>query len=276
MGHPGFPALVSYVRRMSYLMAMERPAATVALYLPSSSMWLGDSTADKMFVSTERLLSEHQIDFDIVDEDALARDLIAKPGAFETASGNQYRTVILPDPEVIPAAILNRLKAFARGGGKVFFFGGTPEWVAGQTFRNARVPAAKDFAWATVVNEQLPATPTPPQFPPLAAPSPQIIPPALLRALRAAVVAPTVTLDSPDTALRVMKRRWRDADVYFFFNEGAKACDHEVALNSNGHKAERWDAQTGTIRPVAVTRSGERIAVRLRLKPYEASVVVVR
>ena len=41
MGEPGFPDLADSVRRMSYLMAMGRPDATVALYLPSSSMWLG-------------------------------------------------------------------------------------------------------------------------------------------------------------------------------------------------------------------------------------------
>jgi hypothetical protein len=29
-------------------------------------MWLGNDASDTAFVSTERLLSEHQIDFDIV------------------------------------------------------------------------------------------------------------------------------------------------------------------------------------------------------------------
>jgi len=72
MQDTGYPALVTYVRRMSYLMSMGRPDANVALYLPSSSMWLGDAASDTQFVSAERLLSEHQIDFDIVDEDFLA------------------------------------------------------------------------------------------------------------------------------------------------------------------------------------------------------------
>lgn len=276
MGQPGFPDLVIYVRRMSYLMAVGHPAASVALFLPSSSMWLGDSTADTMFVSTERLLSEHQIDFDIVDEDALTRDLIARRGRFETASGNQYHTVILPDPEVISKDMLDRLREFARGGGKVLFLGGTPEWIAGRTFRNARAATAKDFAWVEVVNQQLPPTPTPPQFPPAAAPSPQIVPSALLRAVQTAVGAPTITLDSPDTALRVMKRRWRDADVYFFFNEGAKPSDHEVTLDSDGWKTEQWDPQTGTIRPLDSQHAAGSITFQLRLQPFQTSVVVVR
>jgi len=58
-----YPALMTYTRRMSYLLSMGEPAASVALFLPSSSMWLGDAASDTAFVSTERLLSEHQIDF---------------------------------------------------------------------------------------------------------------------------------------------------------------------------------------------------------------------
>ena len=276
MGQPDFPDLVAYVRRMSYLMAVGHPAASVALYLPSSSMWLGDSMADTMFVSAERLLSEHQIDFDIVDEDALTRDLVAKDGSFESASGNQYHTVILPATEVISAAMLGRLQAFARGGGKVLFLGGTPEWIAGRTFRNPRVATAKDFAWAGVVNQQLPPTPTPPQFPPAVAPPPQIVSPVLLRALQTAVGAPTITLDSPDTALRVMKRSWRDADVYLFFNEGGKPSDHEVALDSDGRKIEQWNPQTGIISHLNSRHAARNIHFRLRLQPFQTSVVVAR
>ena len=80
MSDPGFPALMLYTQRLSYLMAMGRPAARVALYLPASSLWLGDEAANQDFVSTERLLSEHQIDFDVVDDNALARELIPGPG----------------------------------------------------------------------------------------------------------------------------------------------------------------------------------------------------
>lgn len=276
MGQPGFPALAQYVRRMSYVMAMGHPAANVALYLPSSSMWLGDTTANEMFVSTERLLSEHQIDFDVVDEDALGRDLIAGHGTFRTASGNQYRTVILPAPEVISAAMLARLKAFAVGGGHVLFLGGAPELINGRTFRDARPSTAKDFTWATVIDEQLPSTPTPGQFPPAAPPQPQAIPPAILRAMDAAISSPTAMLDTPDTALRVMKRRWRDADVYLFFNEGATALDSEVRLSSHGHTAEHWDAETGSIEPEPTTSTAGHTRIHLRLQPYETSLIVVR
>jgi hypothetical protein len=261
---------------MSYLMAMGRPDATVALYLPSMSMWLGNEKSDEQFVSAERLLSEHQIDFDIVDENALANGLTALPGALETRSGNRYRTVILPAPLVLPAAVEMRLKAFAHGGGKVVFLGGTPEWIAGRTIRDARAATATEFSWANVVNAQLPPTPTPPAEPPAAPPAPQVVPAEVLAALASAVIAPVVAMDAPDTALRVMKRSWRDADVYLFFNEGATASKHAVTLMAKGRRVEAWDAQTGTVTPLNATRSGGHAVIQLDLEPYATKVIVVR
>ncbi len=276
MADPGFPDLVTYVRRMSYLMAMGRPDASVALYIPSSSMWLGDAGADAQFVSTERLLSDNQIDFDIVSDDALASDLKAGKGSFETLSGNSYRTVILPAPLVLSSDAVARLKTFAQGGGKVLFIGSAPKWIADRTIRDARAATAADFSWATVVDAQLPETPTPPQFPPSAPPQPQVVPGAIAAALHAAVSTPTVRLDAADPAMKVMKRRWKDADVYLFFNEGAQPSDHEATLSSRGRTVQAWNAQTGRIESVPSTRKGGNLALHLDLQPFEARVIVVR
>jgi hypothetical protein len=276
MGQPGFLDLLTYVRRMSYLMAMGRPDASVALFVPSSSMWLGDDVSDTQFVSAERLLSEHQIDFDIVDEDALARDMKALKGSFETLSGNRYRTVILPALSVLSSEALARLKVFAQGGGKVVFLGGTPRWIAGRTIRNAEPTRAADFSWATVVDELLPPTPTPPGNPPPSPPAPQVVPGQVFVAISAAVIEPAVRLDAADTALKVMKRRWKDTDVYLFFNEGNQESDHAVTLSSKGRSVEAWDAQAGTVTPADSTSKGGHLSVHLNLKPYETRLLVVR
>ena len=276
MADPAFPDLLTYVRRLSYLLSMGRPAASVALYIPSSSMWLGDADADTQFVSTERLLSENQIDFDIVSDDALAHDLKPLKGSFETFSGNSYRTVILPAPLVISAEALARLKTFAQAGGKVLFLGGTPKWIAGRTIRNAQEATPADFSWATVVDAQLPPTPTPPQFPPAAPPEPQTVPAAILAALQSAVPAPAVRLDAADPAMKVMARRLRDARVYLFFNESAQPCDRQASLADRGRAVQTWDPQTASINPASFTRKGGDILVRLKLQPYETRVIVVR
>ena len=276
MGLPGFPELAKYVQRMSYLMAMGRPDATVALYLPSSSMWMGDAAADEQFVSTERLLSEHQVDFDIVDEDALTNGLKAFAGAFETESGNRYRTVILPAPLVMTAAMLARLRMFAGGGGRVLFLGATPQWIAGRTFRDARAATARDFAWASIVNVKLPATPTPPAEAPVEPPGAQAVPAAVDAALKGAVGAPTMKMDKADTALRVMKRRWADADVYLFFNEGAQPSEHAVTLMTRGRVVERWDPQSGIVTTQRAKFAEGHPEIQLELQPYETKVIVVR
>ena len=188
MADPGWPALMDYIRRLSYVMSMGRPAAAVALYIPSSSMWLGDAASDTAFVSTERMLAERQIDFDIINLDALASDLKAGPGTLETMSGNKYRVVILPSLAVISQAELDRLRAFAKGGGKVLFLGRTPALISQKTMMDARAATPADFAWATVeTSAQLPPTPTPPGAPPAAPPGPQVVPAAIETALNAVV-----------------------------------------------------------------------------------------
>jgi hypothetical protein len=274
MGEPGFSDLTAYVRRMSYLLAMGRPDAQVALYLPASSMWLGDDAADVQFVSAERLLSEHQIDFDIVSDDALGHDLVAGHGTFETLSGNRYRTVILPAPELLSKAAFNRLQAFAKSGGKVIFLGGAPQWIAGRTICNARAVTAADFGWATVVDAQMPATPTPGQFPPTAPPKPQAVALDILQAIEAGVPA-TVHTGTATNALRVMKRRLSDADVYLLFNEGAQALDTTVTLSSPRGRAELWDAQTGSVSALPAKITKGSLSVALHFAPYATRVVVV-
>jgi hypothetical protein len=276
MADPGWPALMDYIRRLTYVMAMGRPGAEVAVYLPSSSLWLGDAASDVAFVSTERMLAERQIDFDIIGLDALATDLKAGPGALETMSGNKYRVVILPSLAVLSEMELARLRAFAKGGGKVLFLGRTPALISRKTIMDARVSTPADFAWATVeTSAQLPPTPTPPGAPPAAPPGPMVVPVAIETALNA-VVGARVTLDAPDTALKLMTRRLKDANVYLFFNEGAQASEHAVTLKAAGQTAEVWDPQTGEVAPVTSMPAKGGVTVKVALKPYETELLVVR
>ena len=277
MADPGWPALMDYIRRLTYVMAMGQPGAEIALYLPSSSLWLGDAASDVAFVSTERLLAERQIDFDIIGLDALATDLKTGPGVFETMSGNKYRVVILPSLAVLSEVELARLRAFAKGGGKVLFLGRTPALISRKTIMDARAAVLEDFAWATVeTSAQLPPTPTPPGQPPAAPPEPMLVPAAIETALNAVVGGREVSLDAPDTALKVMTRRLKDANVYLFFNEGAQASEHAVTLKAAGKTAEVWDPQTGEVAKVASTVAKGGVTVKVELKPYETELLVVR
>ena len=66
-------AIAWYVNRLGYLLSVGRPAAQVAMYYPTNSVWMGD---DDSITAMERLtqqLLEHQIDFDYLDEQVLPR-----------------------------------------------------------------------------------------------------------------------------------------------------------------------------------------------------------
>jgi len=276
MEQPELPALMHYIGRLSYLMSMGRPTASVALYLPSSSLWLNDRAADTQFVSAERLLSEHQIDFDIISEDALAKDLVPGGGTFETASGNLYRTVILPSVPLLSQAALERLRSFAASGGHVLFLGQTPSLIAGKTILNARTPKPGEFSWASVVPGELSPTPTPSDDPPAQPPAPQVIPPSMLQAILSAIPDRGITLDRSDTAWRIMNRRWKDADVYLVFNEGAAASTHTVSFIGRGKKMEAWDPQTGQIEPMTALKTVDGLKVSIALQGFETRVLVMR
>jgi hypothetical protein len=275
MRDPGFPALAEYVRRVGYVMSMGRPAASVALYLPSSSMWLNDRDADTAFVATEQMLAERQIDFDIINQDALATDLRAGAGTLETMSGNAYRTVIIPSAMVLTQTELDRLQALAKGGGRVLLLGSMPSIISGKTILDSRPANPADFAFATVeTSAQLPPTPTPPAQAPATPPGPQIVPAAIETALSKVVPIREIALDSPDTALKVNTRRLQDASVYFFFNEGAKPISHSVTIRATG-KVESWDPATGTVAPLAATPGKGSVTLKLDLQPYETKLITI-
>ena len=265
MQDPAYPALLAYVRRMSYLMSMGRPDADVALYLPSASMWLGDAASDVQFVSAEHLLSEHQIDFDIVDEDFLGSPRMT------TSSGNEFRTVIIPGASVLSADAFKSLQEFVKSGGKVFFLGDAPTLIADKTILNARVVNPTDFSWATVFPVTLAETPTPPAQPPTTPLAPMVVTTELLAALKSTITPQDATLDTPDTAIRMMHRKLKDAEVYLFFNESAAATSHTVSFAAKPHRIEVWDPATG-----AVAALPAAAIAPLQLKPYETRILVVR
>jgi hypothetical protein len=299
MRDPAWPALMDYVHRLSYVMSMGCPAATVALYIPSSSMWLDDSAADTAYVATERLLAERQIDFDIINIDALATDLKAGPGYLETMSGNQYRTVVIPYADILSQAEVDRLKALVKGGGKVLFLGKTPSLISQKSNMDARAATPADFAWAVVeTSAQLPPSPSARTID--ASTAKQAVPSAIETALNKVIGTREVALDVPDPALKVNTRHLKDADVYLFFNEGAQPSTHTVSITKKITCQDRacgtftgtgsadlnkpyvppvvevWDPATGTVTPIASTAKGVGVSVKLEMKPYETELLTVR
>jgi hypothetical protein len=248
MRDPAYPALMAYTRRLSYLMSQGHPAANVALLLPSASLWMNDTAADDTFVSTERLLSEHQLDFDILTEDFLA--------------------------SVLSQTTLDRLRAFAKLGGRVLFLGASPTLIAGKTYLDARPATPADFTYANTILAQLDHTPIPPAQPPAAPPPPQTVPGEILLAINK--IPSDLTLATPDPALRYIHRTLDGATVFLLFNESAMPIHNRLTLHAPG-RPELWNPETATATPIpnAITKP-HQTTLPLDLAPYATEILVLR
>jgi hypothetical protein len=243
--------LARYTNRAGYLMAIGRPAAQVGLYHPTNSIWMGDQEADRSTTKLGWQLFEHQVDWDYFDEQSLSSVATIEDGGFKNLSGQVYRAIVVPSSTVITRTGLERFRAFVKAGGKLIFVGRTPKLVVDRTFLDAK--DAPDLGFATLIE-----------------PSGDITDRVL-----AALPKPDIKLDAPFPRLTYMHRAWRDADMYFFFNESNRAKSRVATIAGRG-QAQAWDLGTGEIHPLsAATVKGDAVRFPLVLAPYEAKVVVV-
>jgi hypothetical protein len=250
-GGSGGSAISWYVNRLGYLLSIGRPAAQVALYYPTNSVWMGDDDSiDVTFRLTEQLL-EHQIDFDYLDEQVLTTVGTLEGGGLKNLSGQVYRGLVIPSSTVITRAALDRLRAFAAQGGKVIFVGRTPTQVIDRTFLKP-VGGAPDLSFA-------------------------VLEPAAEITARVveALPKPDVALDRPCPPITYNHRSLADAQVYFLFNDSDQK-QSRTAILAGGGQAQVWDASAGTIHPMTGATVGSgTVTVPLSLDPYEAKLIVL-
>ncbi|MBV8830667.1 MAG: hypothetical protein JO108_15685 [Acidobacteriaceae bacterium] len=238
LGSDRFPSLVSYAERAAYLLSSGVPTASIGVYFPTSSMWLGDEAADKLTLDLTKQLLESQRDFDYVDDDSLANLLKLRQDSFENMSGSAYRTIIVPGADLISRKALDRLKEFARSGGHVIFLECTPREISDRNILHAKPDG--DFAWATV------------------------------RRLSDLRLPPfDVDFKSFLPSLKYLHRRLKDGDLYFFFNESDKPQATEATLSGRG-RARILDPTVGSEGDLAARIEGDRVRVKLSLEPSES------
>jgi hypothetical protein len=211
----------------------------------------GAQEADRSTTKLGWQLFEHQVDWDYFDEQSLSEVATLEDGGFKNLSGQVYKAIVLPSMTVITRTGLERLRAFAKAGGKVIFVGKTPRMIVDRTFMDAKdVP---DLSFATLIEPSGDITP-------------QVI---------AALPSPDVKLDAEFPRLTYTHRAWRDGDMYYFFNESGKPESRAATIAGHG-KAQAWDLGTGEIHPMAgATYEGDAVRIPLTLGPYEAKVIVV-
>jgi hypothetical protein len=203
--------LAWYTNRAGYLMAIGRPAAQVGLYHP-----------DQQHVDGRRRgrPQHHQARLAVIRTPGglgLLRRAIAqlggnhRDGGFKNLSGQVYRAIVVPSSTVISKTGLERFQAFVKAGGKVIFVGRTPKLVVDKTFLNAK-DAAPDLSFATLIE-----------------PSGDITARVI-----AVLPKPDVKLDAEFPRLTYTHRSWRDAEMYFFFNESNQAESRMATIAGRG------------------------------------------
>jgi hypothetical protein len=249
--NPETAAISWYVNRLGYLLSIGRPAAQVALYYPTNSVWMGDDDSITVMERLTEQLLEHQIDFDYIDEQVLSTVGTLDGGGLKNLSGQVYRGIIIPSSTVITRAALDRLRAFAAQGGKVIFVGRTPTQVIERTFLKP-AGGAPDLSFAVLE------------------PSAEIT----ARVVQA-LPKPDVALDRPCPPITYNHRSLLDAEVYFLFNESNQR-QSRTAILAGGGQPQVWDAGAGTIHPMTgATLGNGTVTVPLSLEPYEAKLIVL-
>ena len=71
-----------------------------------------------------------------------------------------------------------------------------------------------------------------------------------------------------------MHKKWKDADVYFLFNEIKEPVSRKVTLAGQG-TAQHWDTRTGATKSLVGAARNGKIVLDLAFEPYEAKLVVL-
>jgi hypothetical protein len=251
---PMFSQLAAYANRTSYALSIGRPAAGIALYYPTTSAWLGDQEAERSVLALARALLEIQRDFDFVDEEGLTRDSVVRDGALWNRSGQAYRAVLVPSVAAMSQAALAQLEAFARAGGQVLWMGRLPSLVPGKTYLNAAPASANLLRSGAQV---------------LVEPSGRLTAAVLER-----LPEPDAVLSPAAPSVKYLHRRWKDAEIYFFFNESDTALRLEARLQGTGDP-ELWEPLTGVRTVLAGSKEASHVRLTLALDPFGSALVVL-
>ena len=244
-----FPELAKYIQRSSFLLSQGIPAASIAVLLPTTSIWLGANQTDSLTQNIMQGLLKMQHDFDVIDEYSIEYQMTIQNGSFINKSGQNYSAIIIPPVKSISKNVITRLKEFENSGGKVISVGNKSVLAVDKAFKNA---PNVEFKWA--INE----------------PSEK-----LTNTILAALPVSDLKLEKPCEDIKYVHRRLKEADLYFIFNEGDKKQGFNVTLAGKG-KVQIWDARSGKITESLVKAIGnESIETHLNLEPWETKFIVV-
>ena len=270
MTDPGMKGLNDYTNRATYLMAQGVPGARIAVYYPTSTLWLGDNAVNPDLVSISQILLQHQKDFDWVDDDAFTEALSITGDGFRNLSGQTYSTLIVPSCDVISTSAWDKMMEFAAAGGKILFWGRKPTMLAGRSFMEpSPVPDTPDLlqepsvSWTPTVAAAMPA------------PEMEIIlPPKPETPRRGSRTGAEEQKPDPASFIRYTARTLTDGSLFFLFNEGEQECSFKAAFDRSG-SVRAWDASSGEVSALSATAEDGKTVLEMTLAPWESRIISI-
>ena len=289
--------LTQYIQRVCTLLQQGVAVNPVGVYVPLADVYANFGIGSlNMDVEIERQLGTQWLlelrrsgyDFDLINDDALARFASVEAGVLRAGTG-AYRVVIVPDVQFMPPESLEALLKFAQNGGCVMFAGWhsavTAPGLKDNTTRSARVKSILTTLRGTAPGVD--------RFEPCGKGKVLVSDHAstVLAALPAALPPAFEILqagDSSDSSMQrarenvgFLHRRMDDTDLYFISNISSFLQDLRVRFPVGHKQPQRWNPESGELDDTLVFSHSELASsnspvteVQLRLAPYESCFVV--
>ena len=242
------PDVNRYLQRMSFLMRQGAPANTVAVFLPNDDVYAAfmpgkASLSAEMHkhvtpeLSTQILDAGHNIDY--VDAESVA------------SLGVTHPVLVLPHVTRLAPAVIAKLAAYVRGGGKIIAVGAKPSLAPGFADAarvTAEVARASEALFGAGPGVQLVG-------------ADRDVGAALAKAL-----APEMRLSSNASDIGFIRRKLEDGDIYFIANTSNRPVTTSATFRSPRQHAVWVDPDSGKLSPAAT-------APQFTLAPYESTVL---
>ncbi len=220
----------------------------LSMYQPHPNQRLNE--IDDQFAHLCRLLLQHQLDFDIVDEQGLQEAKVTNSG-FQIAA-ERYKALIVPTTDAIHLSTLQKIAELQRKGVLVLAIGKTPQHAASRNedselVRQLAANLFRDESWLPVADQRL------------------------VQRLRQAGCGVLVEPSLPDLLVARYQRVGRP--IYFLVNISTQPITVTLSL-PGWQRATLWVPENGSSQPLQGRREGNALLVPLSVPALDSLFVV--
>lgn len=237
----------TYTARLGYLLTRGRAVCSTAVYFDIRSIWAGASARQDAIKKHDLLadvLLKSQCDFDYIDDDLL-RDSVMEDGRL-IAGQMGYDTIIVAASKWMEPKALQGLVKFISAGGLVIAVDGLPACDGGKTSFHD-LPETPASSKGKLVQASLDKIST--------------------------MLKPLVRIEPACPDIRVCKRTWDQARLYFLTNEADRDLHLSIFFNETG-PAVWCDLETGNLYSLVTIPEENGAKIQLNFAPWGSRAIL--